>query len=540
MKNILPVLVLSFIAHMGLTQSASFEWAMQCGNPPNTSDTKTNLCTGEDGAFYLAGEFTDTAHFGDETLVSEGGTDISLVKHSSQGEVEWAIQIGAADYDYVQRILTTSDGIIVAGFFYGSTIIGNDSYTSYGSQDIFLAKFDEEGNFIWSERFGGLMADYIASADVDEDGNILAGGYFYGEMTLGDTSLNASASSDVYLSKFSPDGELIWALAAGGSSSDQLKAISCDPDGHTLATISFYYDFSIGDTTVSTTDPVGAGVIKVTPEGIPGMVFQLTGTYLTPDNFIRADHEGNFYLAGNFSDQIFFGNTVFNAGEFNQDLYIARFSADGAFLWADHATSFSSDQVTGIDIDPYNNLYLTGHYLDSIRFGQLVLPYRLCCGSREIFIINYSTDGKVNWGKQITGPRASVQSIAAGDEGKLLVSGIFTDTLAFDAIDLGYFAGYRTYVTRLESDVQTHIVPHESGQLSIRIFPVPSHDKLYLHISSENDYNYRILSTNGQTVLSGKVASTGIIDTSSLRTGLYFLQVEVEAGVFQVVKFIKH
>ena len=170
--GLISFFILSFLSLHA--QQATFEWASQCNNPPNTTDTKTVLSTGSEGCFYLAGEFADTADFGDQILVSEGGTDICLVRYTSEGQPEWAVRIGAEDYDYVQCIGTSSEGnVYVAGYFYGNTLIGTDAYTSYGSQDVFLASFDGSGNFLWSTRFGGISADYVMAMEISPDDDLI-------------------------------------------------------------------------------------------------------------------------------------------------------------------------------------------------------------------------------------------------------------------------------------------------------------------------------------------------------------------------------
>ena len=182
------------------SQLPVFEWANQCGNPPNTTDTKTTLASGQDGHFFLSGEFLDTAEFGNKVIVSAGGTDIFLVKYTEEGEAVWTNRIGSTDYDFIQKIIVDEDGnVIVTGYFYGSTQIGQDQYTSYGSQDVFIAKFDSEGTFLWSYRAGGPMADYITGLTLDSDQNVVIAGYFYDMISFGDSTISAVSSSDIFL-----------------------------------------------------------------------------------------------------------------------------------------------------------------------------------------------------------------------------------------------------------------------------------------------------------------------------------------------------
>lgn len=525
----------------GYSQQASFDWAIQCNNPPNTTDTKTVLATGEDNSFYIAGEFVDTAVFDKDSLVSAGGTDVFLVKNNSQGSPEWTVLIGAEDYDYVQAIRAIPEvGVCMAGYFYGTTRIGTDTYSSFGSQDIFIACFDQQGNFTWSRRAGGLSADYVSSMDIDQDDNIVVAGYFYGDLDFGDTILHASAGLDTYIAKFSSAGELLWAMAAGGSSSDQLRSVSIDPEGNIFFTGSFYYDFTIADTTISTANPVGGFVAELDPEGNLIRIMQIEGTYLTPDIFVETDNGGNFYLAGNFSEDIWLGDSNFVAGPFNQDIFTAKCSADGQFVWASHATGRSSDQLMGIGTDIYNNLYLTGHFLDTISFGQLMIPYKLCCGSREIFLVNYDFNGKVQWGKQITGPRANVQSMCIDETGDIRLSGLFTDTLAFDAIDLSSISAYRTYITNVDAEMFTRIPQQKANERYLLITPNPASNMISVDLSSTEALVYRIYNSSGNLVRSAKWGDNRRIDVSDLSPGLYVVQLStISGGISGSGKFIK-
>jgi hypothetical protein len=525
MKYSFTLILLVFISILSFSQVPEFEWANQCGNPPNTTDTKTALASGQDGNFYISGEFLDTAQFGDKFLVSAGGTDIFLVKNTAEGVPLWTSRIGAADDDYVQKIKTDAGGnVIMTGYFYGDTQIGQDRYTSYGSQDLFIAKFSTGGVFLWSFRVGGPMADYITGLDLDQDQNIIIAGYFYNEISFGDTTILASNSSDIYVAKFNPEGNLLWVTSAGGSSSDQVRSASCDPDGNILVTGSFYYDITLGDTTLSTLNPVGVFIAKYFPDGERDQVFQLNGTYLSTENYIIADQEGDFYLSGNFSEQIFLGGSTFNAGEFNQDIYIAKYDASCGLQWARNAYSASSDQIIGIETDSNNNLYLTGHYLDTIRFDQLIMPYHLCCGSREIFIVKYSSTGDIQWGDSISGTRANVQSIAMSNQGELLLSGLFTEEVRMDPLKLSSFNGFQNYVTCLHKGILSKVDQVDAIQ-NIKVFPNPASDQIRINYQSKSaSLSYKVYNGSGSQVISGTIAAGENINVSFLSAGQYLLQ----------------
>lgn len=526
--NIFLFISIAFLfisAFCAYSQPPAFEWVSQCGNPPNTTDTKTVLAAGPEGQFYLAGEFLDTTQFAEKMLISSGGTDIFLAKYTPEGTVLWANKIGAADYDYVQKVITDAAGnLIMAGYFYGDTQIGSDHYTSYGSQDVFIAKFSPEGAFIWSSRAGGQSADYVTGLALDTQQNLVISGYYYDSLNFGDTTLVSSGSSDIFLAKFNAEGDLLWATSAGGSSSDQCRSASCDPEGNILISGSFYYDITLGDTTLSTLNPVGVVVARYLPNGQLDRAFQLDGTYLSSENYVIADRDGGFYLTGNFSELIHFGCHTFEAGEFNQDIYLAKYGSACENLWARQAYSASSDQVIGIDIDLNNNLYVTGHYLDTIQFEQVSLPYTLCCGSREIFIVKYNSSGGVLWGQQISGARASIQSTALNSDNKLLLSGLFTEDVTFGTLTLTNFDGFHNYISSLQTEEFTAIGQRlEIAKLGV--FPNPALEKLHIiNPVQGNSIKYVIYSAIGSRMISGNLSGDDIIDIKMLLPGPYILR----------------
>lgn len=517
--------IFMMLSLVGFSQLPDFEWASQCGNPPNTTDTKTVLASCEDGSFFMAGEFLDTAQFGTKTIVSAGGTDVFLVKCAEDGEAIWSVRIGGTDYEYIQQIVSDDEGgVLVAGYFYGTTQIGPDIFTSYGSQDLFVAKYDQFGNFIWSIRAGGPMADYLSGLALNPEQDFFIAGYFYNSITIGDTTLQDARSSDIFTAKFSADADLLWVSYAGGSSSDMVNSAVCDHEGNLLIAGAYYNDITMGDTTIMTTNPVGVYVAIYQPDGQLNQVFQLDGTYLTTEVYLAAKPSGGFYMAGNFSEQISFGNDIFEAGEFNQDIFIASYDTYCDLQWARHAHSSSSDQVVGIETDAYNNLFITGHYLDTIQFDLISLPYTLCCGSREVFIVSYSAYGNVLWGDQISGARANIKAFELNQQDELLLSGLFSEEVFMGDLSLSYVDGYRNYLTCLKTEVYTGIGSH-TNKTDMVIFPNPARDKIMVGSGSGDPFSFEVYSLNGQLISSGEMINNGEINLTGLPPGHYTLRI---------------
>lgn len=541
MKKLILFLVLIFPL-LGFGQAGSFEWAMDCGNPPNTTDGKTTLAATFDGGMVMAGEFTDTASFEDTAIVSAGGTDIFLARYDAYGDLLWVVRIGGGDYDFVQKVVAGNEGsIFLCGYFYGTTQIGPDTYTSMGSQDLFVARFDQQGNQEWSAHAGGLMADYISSIALGLEGEVLAAGYFYGEMAIGDTLLLATAGSDVFIGRYDQDGSFVDAMVLGGSSSDQVRSVSSDPFGNAFISGSFYDDVTIGDTTLVTEDPVGVYFAKLEPDFSLAWARQLDGTSLSAEAYSTFDHDGNIYLAGNFSGEITFSDKPFVAGEFNQDIYVARYSGFGELIWARHGHSDGSDQVTGLGIDPSDNLYITGHYLDTIQFDDLTLLYTLCCGSREVFAVNYATDGAVVWGQQVSGARANIQAMSVSDNGRLFMSGLYTEDLFLGPYTLSYFEGFRNYYTAIYTDIYARMEEPLPAQPDLYVFPNPARGHIKVSGNMGEDFSQlMILDFGGRMLLTAGEGKEYVLDVSRLQPGKFVvIAIEKYSGKVMRQIFLK-
>jgi len=82
---------------------------------------------------------------------------------------------------------------------------GGGALTNAGYSDIFLAKFDSNGNHIWSKRFGRSSVDYGYSVSVDGSGNVYGTGWFSSStIDFGGCPLSSAGSSDIFLIKYKP------------------------------------------------------------------------------------------------------------------------------------------------------------------------------------------------------------------------------------------------------------------------------------------------------------------------------------------------
>jgi hypothetical protein len=200
----------------------------------------------------VTGRFAGTATFGagddnQTMLTTAGGLDVFVAKYAHDGTLLWATSAGGSSVDEVAGIATDPRGnSYVTGRFEGTATFGagEDNRTvlnSAGSFDVFVAKYAPDGTLLWATTAGGSDFDQGLGIATDPRGNSYVTGLFAGTATFGagddnQTVLTSAGGSDVFVAKYAPDGTLLWATTAGGSSVDEGYGIATDPRGNSYVT----------------------------------------------------------------------------------------------------------------------------------------------------------------------------------------------------------------------------------------------------------------------------------------------------------------
>lgn len=153
---------------------------------------------------------------------------------------------------------------------------------------------------------------------------------------------------------------------------------------------------------------------------------------------LERDFAGNIYLAGNFSGTADFdpGPAVYNltAASPLRDLFISKFDATGAFLWAKRAGFTDDDDVIGMAVDDSGNVYATGNFAGVVDFDPGPGTFNQTAVSQhDIFVLKLDSQGNFVWAKAIGGSNHQEGwAIATDPWGNILVTGSFRDTVDFD------------------------------------------------------------------------------------------------------------
>ena len=352
-------------------------WAQSIGNSNN--EYGTSITTDTLGNVYLAGFFTSpTLTFGNITLNNAGGEDSFIVKYDPNGNVLWAQSAGGSLNDESISIITNETGnVYLTGCFQSYTItFGNYTLPNSGGYDIFLVKYNYDGNVLWAKRAGGSDSDEGNGITTDITGNVYLTGYFYSPtLTFSNTTLTNAGECDVFIAKYDHDGNALWAQSAGGSSYDISRSITTDAAGNAYITGKFLSSIiSFGNATLTNAGECNVFIAKYDPNGNALWVKSAGGSEWDEGNSITTDEAGNVYLTGYFgSSSITFGNTTLtNIG--GCDIFIIKYASDGNVLWAKSEGGSSADYGISITTDVVDNVYLAGYfYSPTLNIGNITL-----------------------------------------------------------------------------------------------------------------------------------------------------------------------
>ncbi|HNX22132.1 MAG TPA: T9SS type A sorting domain-containing protein [Bacteroidales bacterium] len=197
------------------------------------TDNGISICA-FDQYFYTTGTFRDTFLLDPQSentisLISKGGDDIFIAKFNYNGNCIWAKSLGGPGNETVSEIKKLADGVVITGSFSQFAEYDGISQESHGGDDFFLLHLDDFGSLRWCLHGGGDYQDYAKSVAVTP-AQILLTGNFSGEMILTDINqtehqLVSKGVDDIFILCSDLRGNILWCKQEGGSSMDRAVSI---------------------------------------------------------------------------------------------------------------------------------------------------------------------------------------------------------------------------------------------------------------------------------------------------------------------------
>jgi hypothetical protein len=282
---------------------------------------------------------------GDLDGPARGFEDAFVTKLSAAGELSWTRQLGTSEPDAAVGVSADTRGnVVVAGHTRGPLEGG---IRERNDADVWVAKYSTNGDLLWARQLGSSPGydELAAGVSSDGEGNVLVAGH-----SFGDFAGDSAGSADAFVAKLSSAGELLWLQQAGGAGHDAAEAVSADVDGNVLVVGQRDGSLVGGPGVVLPGIPF---VAKYSPDGELLWELDLTEGAHGAATSVTSDAAGHVLLAG---------FTAGSLGGPNQGLYdsfAAELSPEGKQLWVLQLGHDELDRATGLALDADGALLLT-------------------------------------------------------------------------------------------------------------------------------------------------------------------------------------
>lgn len=223
-----------------------------------------------DGGYLLGGSSEANAS-GDKSEDSKGGFDYWAIKIDADGNKIWDRTFGGISEESLNSVSNAQDGgYLLGGTSYGEASGDRSEDTKGGSTDYWIIKVDTDGNKIWDKVIGGSSYDVLEKIILTHDGGYLLAGSSKSDIS-GDKSENSKGEHDYWIVKIDADGRKIWDKTVGGHENEFLYSAILTPDGDMLLGGNSNSDAS-GDKSENSKGEDDYWIVKISNPDIPVII----------------------------------------------------------------------------------------------------------------------------------------------------------------------------------------------------------------------------------------------------------------------------
>jgi hypothetical protein len=201
------------------------------------------------GDVVIAGKLRKTIDFGGGPLESAGSDDVFVARLDAEGNHIWSKRFGDNAAQVVRGVSADLNGnTVVVGQFTGVLDFGGGPLTSKGGLELFVAKLDAAGAHQWSVRFadvGAIGVNAFGTA-TDASGSVLIAGEFGSTVDFGGGPLTSAGGLDAFTLKLGDDGKHHWSRRFGDQDTQLSPAVAVDNTGLLALTGAFQGSINFG------------------------------------------------------------------------------------------------------------------------------------------------------------------------------------------------------------------------------------------------------------------------------------------------------
>jgi hypothetical protein len=267
----------------------------------------------QNGVFVWAQHLTSQFSFGFEMAINSTHLFVAdfstptgeLIKYDLNNNPVWSSNLAGINVESIK--IDNTNNIYLTGNYSGTVDfdpgVGVDNHSSNGLEDVFLSKYDINGNYQWAKSFGGSGMDVAYDVEVDNSNNPWICGYYNSTVDFDPSILTANSTSvgfaDIFISKFNEIGTFLWNYSVGGTNNDVASSLILSPNNKmtVCGNYSGTVDFDPTASVFNLTNLTGEAFVAQYPTTMPGFgwAFGLTNAESWS---LASDGLGNLYAYG--------------------------------------------------------------------------------------------------------------------------------------------------------------------------------------------------------------------------------------------------
>ncbi|MBA3647816.1 MAG: SBBP repeat-containing protein [Chitinophagales bacterium] len=424
-KNIIGFTTGSYDKKQALVIDPMLVWATYCGG--DSSEEGRGLGTDSLGNVALIGRSNSTnniATTGAFQTQLAGNVDIILEKYDSAGRRLWGTYYGGTEDDHGRGLVSNkinnwylgchanSDGLATPGAY-------REHYAGGLGDDGLLAYFSIDGFIIFATYYGGTDDETIRRLTIDRDENVIMVGYTFsdtGIATPGVYQTQWKGNADLCLSKWSPDGKLIWGSYLGGTEEDHGRSVTVDKNDN------IYVNGSTASPGIAT-----PGVSRTT---LADKQDYLLGAFTSAGQIIwvsywggAVEDRGRGVFVDSSSKYVYFtGYSASDTGvatpgayqehwvagydlhrEPYHDMVLMKWTLDGHIVWSSYLGGAFDDRGRAITMIGDNEIYISGSTESPDTMSTPNGFQTVWGGSGDMFLEIWDSNGRRNYGTYFGG-----------------------------------------------------------------------------------------------------------------------------------------
>lgn len=399
LRTIVIIISLFSIEAFGLTR----DWGTYYGG--TGIDHISKVTTDQAGNVYVVG-YTGSANniippnkinlAFDPSL--EAQYEAFVAKFNTQGVLQWATYYGDANTYGVAIAVDDFGGVYVTGSVncpsQALATVGAHDISCDGASDMFLVKFNANGQRIWGTYLGGEGMDSANSIAVVTKTSVPGNVYLIGRtdskqgiVSFGIPSEDATlaGTTDAVIARFNAYGKLQWARYFGGSQVDEGRDIACK--NYIPNVGEGCYIIGRTQSTGLATNGAWDTTLSGTSDAFLAKLSGYTGKILWSTYYGGSSYDDGISVVIGANLHVYIGGDTYStdamatlnafqttlSGQDLNDSFLARFNPDGMRQWGTYFGAPNDDDLLDLAIDVNNNLYVAGRSMWNLN-NELASP----------------------------------------------------------------------------------------------------------------------------------------------------------------------